>query len=300
MTILVTGASGFIGTFLVEEMIRRNLPVRGVSRTAKHGLVQVPTYGEELDWGPLLSGVDTVVHLAARVHVMNDHTADPLAEFRKANVDVSLHLARAAVRAGVRRFVYLSTIKVNGEHTQPGQPFLADDTPNPRGPYAISKAEAETALLQLGQSTGLEIVIIRPPLVYGSGVKGNLATLGRWAKVGFPSPFGMVRNRRSLIHVTNLCSAIVAACNEKGAANQLFLVADCTSVSTHEILLHLGWPEAWSPLDFVFSWTVIPALKLSKSMRERLLYSLEVDTQKTQTQLRWQPTPFGSQGHSNH
>jgi UDP-glucose 4-epimerase len=289
---LVTGASGFVGSFLMEEMRRRNLPAKGVSRTAKKGLVHIPAYDDKVNWGPLLNGVDTVVHLAARVHVMNENAANPLTEFRKVNVDASLHLARAAVDAGVRRFVYLSTIKVNGEETQPGRPFKEEDCPAPQGPYAISKAEAESALLELGRNSGLEIVIIRPPMVYGPGVKGNMATLARWARFGLPSPFGAVCNKRSLIHVSNLCGAIIAACAHANAANQVFLVADSTSISTHEVLLDLGWRKAWHPLDAILSRTASAVLRLKRSARMKLLGNLEVDIQKARTQLQWNPSPF--------
>lgn len=292
--ILVTGASGFVGTSLMEEMKRRNLPAIGVARSPKPGLLTIPTYGKAMNWDPLLKDVNTVVHLAARVHVMKDRQLNPLQEFRQANLEATLNLARAAARNGVRRMVFVSTIKVNGEHTQPGRPFKAEDAQMPEGPYAQSKAEAEIGLLQIGRETGLEIVILRPPLVYGPDNKGNLATLARWAKFGLPSPFGAVRNRRTLVHVSNLCSAIIAACIQPNAANQVFLIADSTSVSTHEIFLALGWRTSTPLLDAIFYWTLLPFLKLKKSTRDRLLCDLEVDIEKATALLEWTSSPFTS------
>ena len=293
--ILVTGASGFVGTFLLEEMRRRELPFLGVSRRPKKDLIQILTYSKEMNWAPLLVGVDTIVHLAARVHVRNDPASKRLSEFRKANVDATLHLARCAAKAGVRRFVFVSTIKVNGETTEPGKPFRAEDAPNPQGPYAISKAEAEAGLLDIAYNTGLEITIIRPPMVYGPNAKGNVETLARWAKFRLPSPFGTLKNNRSLVHVLNLSSVIIAACYHPKAANEVFLVADGTSISTHKLLLDLGWTKAPRSLDLLFAWTILIALKLRRSTREKLLGNLEVDVEKTRSLLGWKPSSFFSQ-----
>lgn len=277
----------------MRQMRRRNMPVIGVSRTLKPGLTRVETYGKDLNWHPLLDGVQTVVHLAARVHVMDDRAADPLKEFREANVETTLHLARAAVRAGVRRIVYVSSIKVHGEESLPGRPFKAEDITKPADPYAASKAEAEQLLMKLGHSTGLEVVIIRPPLVYGPGSKGNLATIARWSKLGLPSPFGALQNRRSLIHVENLCSALIAACTLPSAANQILLVADSTTASTHEIFLASGWRRSTRILDIAFRFTLLALLRHKESLRRRLLGNLEVDISKTKSLLDWEPSPFG-------
>lgn len=289
---LVTGASGFVGSFLMTELQRHGIPTIGVSRTDKAGLLKIQSYGEEMDWGPVLEKVDTIVHLAARVHVMKDRASDPLSEFRRANVDATLHLARAAIKAGVRRFIFVSTIKVNGETTRPGHPFRSDDPRKPEGPYAVSKAEAEIALLELGRQTDLEVVILRPTLVYGPGVKGNLATLKKWAAFQLPSPFGAIQNRRSLVHLSNLSSAIIAARREPRAADQIFLVADGTHISTHELLLDLGWKRPPRILDFVFACTFLAALAVPRSTRNRLLSNLEVDVEKARTLLNWNPLPF--------
>lgn len=289
---LVTGASGFVGSFLMTELQRHGIPTIGVSRTDKAGLLKIQSYGEEMDWGPVLEKVDTIVHLAARVHVMKDRASDPLSEFRRANVDATLHLARAAIKAGVRRFIFVSTIKVNGETTRPGHPFRSDDPRKPEGPYAVSKAEAEIALLELSRQTELEVVILRPTLVYGPGVKGNLATLKKLADFQLPSPFGAIQNRRSLVHLSNLSSAIMAARRESRAADQVFLVADGTPISTHELLLDLGWKRPPRILDFVFACTFLAALAVPRSTRNRLLSNVEVDVEKARTLLNWDPLPF--------
>lgn len=289
---LVTGASGFVGSYLLQELQKQGIRVKGVSRTAKTGLFQVPTYGPEMDWAPLLGDVDTIIHLAARVHLTRDRARDPLSEFRKANVEATLHLARAAAQAGVRRFIFVSTIKVNGETTKAAQPFRADDPPAPQGPYAVSKAEAEAALFDLGTHSGMEVVVIRPPLVYGQGAKGNMATLEKWGKFHPPSPFGSIKNRRSLVHLSNLSSAILAAHQRKEAANQIFLVADSQPISTHDILLDFGWTQPSKMMNFLLSNTVLRLLAVHAAMKNRLLDNLEVDIEKTRSMLQWNPSAF--------
>jgi len=291
----VTGAAGFVGSYLLPELQKQGIQVKGVSRTAKIGLLQVPTYGLEMDWAPLLNDVDTIIHLAARVHLTKDPAKDPLSEFRKANVEATLHLARAAAKAGVRRFIFVSTIKVNGETTRAGRAFAANDPPAPQGPYAISKAEAEGALFHLGKQSGMEIVVIRPPLVYGPGAKGNMATLEKWGKFHPPSPFGAIENRRSLIHLSNLASAILAAHRRKEAANQILLVADSRPISTHELLLNFGWTQPSKMMNFALSNTILPLLAVRKAIKNRLLDNLEVDIEKTRSLLQWNPSPFVNQ-----
>ncbi len=291
---LVTGASGFVGTHLVQEMRQRGLPVRGVSRQKKPGLVTVPSYGPEVDWTAYLAGTDVIVHLAARVHVMRETAKDPLAEFRAANVGATLNLARQAARAGVRRFIFVSTIKVNGESTAPGTPFTADDPPNPQDPYAISKAEAEAALMRLGRETRMEIVIIRPPLVYGPGVGGNFGSLIKWARLGLPDPFGKIGNRRSLVYVSNLSDLLIKVLDHPAAANKTFLVADAETLSTGELLAKLTTASGrtrrtfrWSP-SFLMG---LAALAGQKQAADRLLSSLQVDCRTTCEALGWTP-PF--------
>ena len=293
---LVTGASGFVGTHLIQEMRKRGLPVRGVSRQKRPGLVTIPSYGPEVDWIAHLADVDVVVHLAARVHVMREISKDPLTEFRAANVDATVNLARQAAQAGVKRFVFVSTIKVNGESTEPGKPFAADAPPNPQDPYAISKAEAEAALMSLGRETGMEIVTIRPPLVYGPGVGGNFRSLVKWAQSGLPDPFGKINNKRSLVYVGNLCDLLIEVVAHPAAANRTLLVADAETLSTNELLATLTAASGrtrrsfrWGP-SFLMG---LAALAGQKQAADRLLSSLQVDCRTTCEALNWTP-PFTS------
>lgn len=291
---LVTGAAGFVGSTLLEELERRRIPAVGVSRSQHDGLIQIPTYGRAMEWAPLLDGVDTIVHLAGRVHVMKDRATDPLSEFREANVESTLHLARQAAKAGVKRFVFMSTIKVNGETTPPGRPFTADDIPAPVGPYAVSKAEAEKQLFQLGRETGMDIVVIRPPLVSGPGAKGNLATLARLAKLGLPSPFAAVRNQRSLVHVANLCSLICNVATYEGSLDGVFLVSDGQDISTADLYNRLLDEYNRRKVDFIIpEWVFRLALFIPawKSVHEKIFTNLQVDIRKTKEILDYRPTP---------
>ena len=289
---LVTGASGFVGTYLIHEMRIRDLPVRGVSRQKKPGLVTILSYGAEVDWTAPLAEVDVVVHLAARVHVMREMARDPLAEFRAANVDATLNLARQAARVGIRRFIFVSTIKVNGERTALGKPFNADDPPDPQDPYAISKAEAEAALMSLGHETGMEIVIIRPPLVYGPGVGGNFGSLIKWASKGLPSIFSGIENKRSLIFVGNLCHLIITMLAHPKAANQTFLACDGPAISTQGLLSLLSAAFGKKPRSIKISSSVLrfaSVMTFQQRKVRRLLENLEVDDHATRQRLSWCP-----------
>lgn len=289
---LITGASGFIGSHLMEEMRRRGLPVRGVTRQAVTGLVTVPSYGAEMDWRPCLEGVDTVVHLAARVHVMRETASDPLALFRDANVVATLNLAQQAAAAGVRRFVFVSSIKVNGERTEPGQAFTAGDPPNPQDPYGISKAEAETALMDLGRRTGMEITVVRPPLVYGPGVGGNFRSMMKWAASGLPSIFAAVKNKRSFAHVGNLCDLLLVVLDHPKAPNRVFLVSDGKDLSTDALLRKLTVEAGRTPRSIRISPHVlntIGRLAQRQAAVARLTESLQVDISDTCETLQWQP-----------
>lgn len=283
----------------MPEMTRRGLPARGVTRGVAPGLVTIPSYGLEFDWSNCLAGVNAVVHLAGRVHIMRETASDPLSRFREANVAATVNLARQAAKAGVRRFVFVSTVKVNGERTEHGKPFTAADPPNPQDPYGVSKAEAEVALMTIGRETGMEITIIRPPLVYGPGVRGNFRSLMKWASRGMPSIFPAVKNKRSLVHVENLCDLLITVVEHPAAANKVFLVSDGADLSTHEILERLTVQAGRKPKSIRVPQPVlnmIAGLTCRKAALERLTQSLQVDIEPTCQQLNWHPNNFLGQG----
>ena len=241
MRFLVTGANGFVGKPLCVELFRRGHVVRAASRSAhaaSDGFEQatVGSIDGVTDWSAALRDLDVVIHLAARVHIMKDGAADPLAAFRKVNVAGTLNLARQAAAAGVKRLVFVSSVKVNGEYTSPGQAFTESDLPAPQDAYGVSKHEAELGLRQIAVESGIEVVIIRPPLVYGPGVKANFAVLMRAVRRGWPLPLGAVHNQRSLVGLGNLVDLIVTCLTHPAAANQTFLVSDGEDVSTTELL----------------------------------------------------------------
>jgi nucleoside-diphosphate-sugar epimerase len=234
----------------------------------------------------------TVIHAAARAHIMKDEVADPLAEYRRVNVDGTLNLARQAAAAGVKRFIFISSIKVNGEQTPLGQPFTADDTPAPEDAYGISKWEAEQGLQQLATETGMEVVIIRPPLVYGPGVKGNFASMIKLVAKGLPFPLGAIHNQRSLVAVDNLVDLIITCIDHPVAANQVFLAGDGQDLSTTELLRGvakaMGKPARLIPVPS--SLLMLGATLLGKkAVAQRLLGSLQVDIAKARNLLGWEP-----------
>ena len=236
MRVLVTGANGFVGRSLCECLSAHGhvvVPaVRRVSGLA--GEMVVGEFGGATDWASVLAACDTVVHLAARVHVMNDRAQDPLALYRATNTEATLNLARQAAQAGVRRFVFISTIKVNGEGHDAA--YRETDVPAPEDAYAISKWEAEQGLRQIAADTGLEVVILRPPLVYGPGVKANFLRLLRTVARGWPLPLGAIRNRRSLLYLGNFVHAIRLCVEHPAAAGQTFLLDDGEAVSTPDLV----------------------------------------------------------------
>jgi UDP-glucose 4-epimerase len=300
--ILVTGAAGFVGRALTTRLASP-FQVRAAMHTTPHEwphsnltVVHGKTLSSEEDWSAVLDGVGTVVHCAARVHVMRESGGDTSAAYRRINVQGTLHLARQAIAAGVRRFIFLSSIKVNGECTWPGQPFTADQTPAPSDPYGISKMEAELGLRALARDSGLEAVIVRSPLVYGPGVKANFLTLMRWLARGWPLPLGaLTRNRRSLVALDNLIDLLVTCIDHPAAANRTFLVSDGEDLSTADLLerlgLALGRPARLVSVPVGWLDVVATALGRADDAR-RLCQSLQVDMRQTQTTLGWIP-PLG-------
>lgn len=297
--ILVTGPGGFVGRVLVQHLLADG--ALQVVAAARHTTAQedprlsafaVGDIGPATDWRAALERTDVVVHLAARVHVMQDHSSDPLAEFRYANVAATLALAKQAARAGVQRFVYISSIKVNGEFTLPGRPFRADDRPAPVDHYAISKHEAEIGLHQLAAETRMQVVVVRPPLVYGPGVSANFRNMMDWLQRGLPLPLGAVNNLRSLVGVDNLCDLISVCARHPNAAGQTFLASDGEDISTTDLLRRLGSamgrPARLLPLPAVLLRAGLTALG-RRSIGLRLCSSLQVDGGPTRSLLGWTP-----------
>ncbi|MDI2140544.1 MULTISPECIES: SDR family oxidoreductase [unclassified Pseudomonas] len=296
---LVTGGSGFVGRALIERLSVTPecsvvAPVRGAVIPLPPGARSVPCASLESpqDWSAALNGVECVIHAAARVHVMKEAAADPLAAFRLVNVDGTLNLARQAAAAGVGRFVFISSIKVNGEVTTPGHPFTADDLPAPVDPYGVSKLEAEQALQVLAAETGMELVIIRPVLVYGPGVKANFLSMMRWLYRGVPLPFGAVGNRRSLVAIDNLVDLIMTCAEHPGAANQIFLASDGEDLSTTQLLRKLavamGRHAHLLPVPVSVMNGVATVLG-RRALSQRIFASLQVDISKNRRLLNWVP-----------
>ena len=305
MRVLVTGGSGFVGRAVVQRLLLEcDVLVRGAVRSPSPAIggieiCRVGALGPSTNWVDALSGIHVVIHCAARVHVMNDAEADPLAAYRRSNVEGTLHLARSAVAAGCRRFVFISSIKVNGEATVPGVPFSEASTPAPRDPYGVSKLEAEQGLFALAEETGLEVVVVRPPLVYGPGVKANFQSMMRWLQRGVPLPFGAIDNRRSLVGLDNLADLVVCCATHPAAANQVFLAGDGEDLSTTDLLRRvaraLGRPARLLPVPA--SWLSAAARIMGRqALATRLCGSLQVDTSKARTVLGWLPPDTVDEG----
>jgi UDP-glucose 4-epimerase len=299
MQVLITGASGFVGSALVSELSGAGHTVIPAVRRAA-GLpneVLVGEIGPATEWGRALAGTEAVVHLAARVHVMRDEASDPLAEFRKVNTEGTLNLARQAAQAGVKRFVFISTIKVNGEGRD--APYRETDVPAPEDPYALSKWEAEQGLHRIAQETGLEVVILRPPLVYGPGVKANFLRLIQTVARGWPLPLGAIRNRRSLLYLGNFVDAIRLCVEYPGAAGQTFLLDDGEAVSTPELIRALASAMGQPSRLLAVPVGVLETAGILLGKRaavERLTGSLHVDSSAIRSRLGWVPPNTLQQG----
>lgn len=305
MVILLTGASGFVGKAVIKTAQSRGHKIRPVYRSMDSAkehpdAVLVSRLDSSADWSHALQGVDVVIHAAARTHIIRDEALDPLAEYRCVNVEGTLNLARQSAAAGVRRFVFISSIKVNGEATAPCRPFSADDTPAPEDAYGLSKAEAEEQLKLLARETRMTVTMIRPPLIYGPGVKGNFASLISWVRRGLPLPLGGVtNNRRSLVGIDNLVDLILVCADHPKAANQIFLISDGEDLSTTEIIRKIG-----NALERPARLLCVPAGVISfmaellgkETIAQRLLGSLQVDICKTSELLDWKPSVAVDEG----
>lgn len=308
--ILITGATGFVGSHLAQRLVEKKYPLLCATRSDKKILgLQTQSVGEidgSTDWTACLSNIDTVIHCAARVHVMHDKASDPLHLFRQVNVAGTVQLAEQAAAAGVKQFIFLSSIKVNGEETDAGAAFTEDCQAQPIDPYGISKFEAEQALFELGRKTGMAITVIRPPLVYGPGVGANFLSMMRWVKRGIPLPLGSIQNQRSFVYVENLLNLITCCIANPRSYNQVFLVSDGHDMSTTDLLKK-------SAAAFKLTSRLLPcppslllflaSLAGKKSVADRLCQSLRVDISKAKNLLEWSP-PFtveqGLQATANH
>ena len=301
--IMLTGATGFVGGAVLTQLMQQpDLAIRtfgrritvelsvNTSANVSHFIGEIDS---ATDYSATLCDIDAIIHCAARTHIMHDEVADPLAEYRRVNVEGTLNLARQGVAAGIKRFVYLSSIKVNGESTTLGSPFYESDSLSTKDFYGQSKAEAELQLIKLANTTGLEVVIIRPTLVYGPGVKANFSSLMNLVSKGVPLPFGCItQNKRSMVSVTNLVDLIITCIDHPKAANQVFLVSDDHDVSTSEMVREmakaLDKPTWQLPIPF-WCYKLVGKLFNQSDVVDRLTGSLQVDISHTKEILSWKP-----------
>ncbi len=301
----VTGASGLVGAWLVRDLVARGFSVREISRTkpasqpAGVGWAASPDLGPEADWSRAVAGLDVIIHAAARVHVMNDRASDPLAAFRAANTLGTLALARQAAAAGVKRLVFVSSIKVNGEGTDIDRPYRADDPAAPCDPYGQSKLEAEQGLFDIARATGLEVVVVRPVLVYGPRVKANFRAVMKAVASRVPLPFARVRNLRSMVFVGNLSDLCIRAAEHPAAVGETFLVSDGEDLSTADLVRRLALAMGRRPMLVpipIGVLTVLGAVTGKGAAVRRLLGSLRVDITHTRSTLDWRPAYTVEQG----
>lgn len=303
--VLVTGANGFIGRALCRDLLENGYVVRGAVRRCDNQ-VKIPNYdvvsvgniGPETDWTSALKDVDSVIHLAARAHVIKETSSEPMMEYRKINLHATDSLARQAAKAGVRRFIYISSIGVNGNQTRE-KPFTEADYPSPQDPYALSKWEAEQALRRISETTNLKAVVVRLPLVYGPGVKGNMLRLLHLVYRCMPLPLGSINNSRSFIGVQNVADILIRCIRSQEAAGETFLVSDGEDVSTPELIRRIGVMLGGSARLFPFPMVFLRAgAKLfgKSDVLDRLCGSLVVDSSKVGQILKWSPYTSMNEG----
>lgn len=300
----MTGAGGFVGQALCRRLLADGWRVRGAVRTSQGTImpdgveiIHIGGIERAVDWPALLSGMEVIVHLAARVHVTRETALDPPAAFCEVNVRATERLAKAAAVAGVKRLIYISTVKVHGEVSQ--KPLTEEDPIAPADPYSVSKWEAEQVLRRVSGETGLDVVILRPPLVYGPGVKANFLSLLKWVAGGFPLPLGAIENQRSLIYLDNLVDAISVVMNRPEAAGQTFLVSDGQDVSTPQLIRQIAasmhikprlWPVSMNLLKF------LGRISGRSAGTAKIIGSLSVDASKIGERLQWRPPYAFEQG----
>lgn len=290
-SVFITGASGFLGSALVRYLEEKN--IRTLKLCRHTGGADIVSVKDISDVAPEhLVNCSVVVHCAARAHVMSDSSINPLSEFRKVNVDGTLNLAKAAIEAGVKRFIFISSIKAAGELTYEGHSLSPSDTPMPDDAYGISKLEAEIALKKISKSSGMDVVIIRPPLVYGPGMKGNLSSLLKLIQSGFPLPLGGIRNKRSLISIDNLVNAIYLSILEPAVGGEILHVSDDDDLSTTQLVELLanscGTQVRLFPVPKIFFRLFLKLLR-KDAVYDRIFSSLQVDVSKTKRVLNWNP-----------
>ncbi|MDB4238749.1 SDR family oxidoreductase [Alphaproteobacteria bacterium] len=306
MKIFLTGASGFVGHAIALKLAEnKDLELRVSTRKnlvdlpISTNVFQIPTLDANTDWHKALLETEVVIHSAALAHVMHYKTDKCLEKFRKINVEGTLNLARQAILAGVRRFVFISSIKVNGEYTDRERPFKADDKPAPSDPYGISKMEAEQGLIKLADQTRMEIVIVRPVLVYGLGVKANFYDMMKWISKSIPLPLGAIHNSRSMLALDNLVDFIMNCLTHPAAAGEIFLVSDGEDVSTTELLRRTAKAMGKTVLLFPvpkFCLKFLATLLGKKIIANRICNSLQVDIKKNKRLLNWKPPLSLDQG----